>query len=91
MRLPGAVSRLAAPFFGSQAEPFSRRRWRCRAVGGVCLAFGVILLLVRRCLPVHGVILSFALCGSVHPSLRIIAGAGLHLFLDSVFYVAVFC
>ena len=32
MRLPGAVSRLAAPFFGSQAEPSSRRRLRGRAV-----------------------------------------------------------
>jgi hypothetical protein len=34
MRLPEAVSRLAAPFFGSQAEPFSRQRgmsgpWWC--------------------------------------------------------------
>ena len=40
MRLPGAVSRLAAPFFGSQAEPSSRQRGMFRAIGGVCLAFG---------------------------------------------------
>jgi hypothetical protein len=48
-----------------------------------------LLLCVRVVvLPVHGVILSFAFSGSVHPSLRICVGAGLHLFFDSVFYFA---
>ena len=52
------VSPLAAPFFGSQAEPFSRRRgmlgrWWC------LLAFGENLFVcVRRCLFVRGVILN---------------------------------
>jgi hypothetical protein len=50
--------------------------------GGVCLAFGVILLLVRRCLPVHGVIVSFFGSFTLHSC--IIAGAELHLFFDSV-------
>jgi hypothetical protein len=37
-------------------------------------------------LPVRGVILNLAFFGgSVHPSLRIRVGAGLHLFLDSLF------
>jgi hypothetical protein len=40
MRLPEAVSQLAAPFFGSQAEPSSRQRGVVRANGSVCLAFG---------------------------------------------------
>jgi hypothetical protein len=57
MRLPGAVSRLAAPFVGSQAEPFSRRRWRGRVViGGVCLAFGEFPFVgASLLLPVRGV------------------------------------
>jgi hypothetical protein len=85
MRLPGAVSRLAAPFVGSQAEPFSRRRWRGRAVNGsVCLAFGEYLLIVRRCCLC---MVSCELFGLVHPSLCIVAGAELHLF-DSIFYDA---
>ena len=68
MRLPGAVSRLAAPFFGSQAEPSSRQRGMFRAIGGVCLAFGEIHLSYIRVVasllllvwPMHGVILIFA-------------------------------
>ena len=64
MRLPGAVSRLAAPFFGSQAEPSSRQRGMFRAIGGVCLAFGethfnMLCGVVVVC-PMHGVILIFA-------------------------------
>jgi len=56
------------------------------------LAFGEYLTLLRRCCFAYAWChLSFALCGSVHPSLRIRVGAGLHLFLDSVFYVAEFC
>ena len=77
MRLPGAVSRLAAPFFGSQAEPSSRQRGMFRAIGGVCLAFGethfnMLCGVVVVC-PMHGVILIFArvLAKSLHPSLRI--------------------
>jgi hypothetical protein len=52
------------------------------------LAFGENLLFVVcvafACAWCH---LSFAFCGSVHPSLRIRVGAGLHLF-DDVSYVA---
>jgi hypothetical protein len=60
MRLPEAVSRLAAPFFGSQAEPFSRRRWH---VGPMVVSVWRLVkhcfCCVRRfCLPMHGVILS---------------------------------
>ena len=45
------------------------------------------LRMVRRCF------LAYAWChlellGSVHPSLRIIAGAELHLLFDDIFYVA---
>ena len=82
MRLPGAVSRLAAPFFGSHAEPFSRRRWRIRAVGGVCLAFVVKPYVWCALMPVRGVIVGFRLRfgAQFHPSLRIRVGAGLHLF-----------
>ena len=63
--------------------------------GSVCLAFGVNLFcwcasLLFACAWCHRE-LPFALWSSVHPSLRIRVGAGLHLFLDSVFYVAVFC
>jgi hypothetical protein len=59
MRLPGAVSRLAAPFFGSQAEPSSRQRGMFRAIGGVCLAFGentyrLYFVLLRRCFFLFG-------------------------------------
>ena len=86
MRLPGAVSRLAAPFFGSQAEPSSRRRWRSRVVWWCLLAFGVILLLVRRYMAY--VWCHFELLGSFTLHSCIIAGAELHLFLDSIFYIA---
>ena len=72
MRLPEAVSRLAAPFFGSQAEPSSRQRGMFRAIGGVCLAFDETLDFVFavvygvRCLfPVHGVIVT-RLVAEVH-------------------------
>jgi hypothetical protein len=54
--------------------------------GGVCLAFGVILLLVRRCLAY--VWCHFELLGSFTLHSCIIAGAELHLFLDSIFYIA---
>ena len=50
MRLPGALSRLAAPFFGSQAEPFSRRRGISGFFCSVCLAFLVNLFVVVGCL-----------------------------------------
>jgi hypothetical protein len=43
------------------------------------LAFGVILLLVRRCLPVHGVILSFFAQFTLRSCIRV--GAELHLIL----------
>ena len=53
MRLPEAVSRLAAPFFGSQAEPSSRQRGMFRANGSICLAFGEthisVYSVLRRC------------------------------------------
>ncbi len=66
MRLPEAVSRLAAPFFGSQAEPSSRQRGMLRANGSVCLAFSEITYCLKlMCIgvvvyvwPMHGVILS---------------------------------
>ncbi len=87
MRLPGAVSRLAAPFFGSQAEPSSRQRGMFRAVGGVCLAFGethfnMLCGVVVVC-PMHGVILIFARVDGEanHPSLLIDADGELHQFL----------
>ena len=62
MRLPEAVSRLAAPFFGSQAEPSSRQRGMFRANGSVCLAFGETHISVYIGVaslfvwPMHGVI-----------------------------------
>ena len=59
--------------------------------GGICLAFGEYLTLLRRCcFACAWCHLSFALCGLVHPSLCIRVGAELHLFLDSVFYIAGF-
>ena len=43
------------------------------------------MLFARLFWPVHGVIVSFfARCSSVHPSLRIRGGAGLHLVFDGV-------
>jgi hypothetical protein len=74
------ISLLAAPFFGSQAEPFSRRRGVFGPFGGVRLAFGETLLCLRRCLLlVRGVILSF---GSYTASLRILLKAELHIVDD---------
>ena len=71
MRLPGAVSRLATPFFGSQAEPFSRQRGMFRAIGGVCLAFGETLVFivfgVVVYFPVHGVIVTRLLAEVLAP------------------------
>ena len=71
------ISLLAAPFFGSQAEPFSRRR----GVFGPLVVFVWRLvkhfLCLRRCLLlVCGVILSFC---SYTASLRILAKAELHV------------
>jgi hypothetical protein len=50
------------------------------------LAFGVILLLVRRYMAY--VWCHFELLGSFTLHSCIIAGAELHLFLDSIFYIA---
>ena len=95
MRLPEAVSRLAAPFFGSQAEPSSRQRGMFRAIGGVCLAFGETHFNM-----VCGVVdcLSYAWCHfdlraclgeANHPSLLIDDGGELHL-ANGITHVAKF-
>ena len=88
MRLPGAVSRLAAPFFGSQAEPSSRRR----GISGHMVVS--VWRLVKTSLMLR-VVSAYAwyhfelfLLGSVYPSLRIIQDAGLHLFFDNVSNIA---
>jgi hypothetical protein len=91
MRLPGAVSRLAAPFFGSQAEPSSRRRLCGRVVWWYLLAFGEHLscwcVVAFSCVWCHLELRAFAWAHSPLHS-GIIAGAELHLFLHSLFYVA---
>ena len=92
MRLPGAVSRLAAPFFGSQAEPSSRQRGMFRAIGGVCLAFGethfVYVVASLIVWPMHGVILIFArVCEVSSPFTPHRCGVELHL-VDGITHVA---
>ena len=100
MRLPGAVSRLAAPFFGSQAEPSSRQRGMFRAIGGVCLAFGEIHLsyIFSCCCVVASSCLAYAWCHfdlraclgeANHPSLLIDDGGELHL-ANGITHVAKF-
>ena len=88
MRLPEAVSRLAAPFFGSQAEPSSRQRGMFGPYGSVCLAFGETYIsnyvyVLRRCFvwPMHGVIviLRSDLASSVSPFTPHRVGGELHL------------
>ena len=91
MRLPGAVSRLAAPFFGSQAEPSSRQRgmfgpmvvsvWRLvKHISYVCCVVVVW--------PMHGVILIFArVCEVSSPFTPHRCGGELHLF-DGITHVA---
>jgi hypothetical protein len=56
--------------------------------GGIYWRLMNTFLLVRRFLPVCGVILSYAFAGSFTLHSYIIAGAELHLVLHSLFYVA---
>jgi hypothetical protein len=58
--------------------------------GGVYWRLVNTFLLVRRFLPVCGAILSFAFLRVLSSPLHscIIAGAELHLVLDSIFYIA---
>ena len=77
------VSPLAAPFFSSQAEPFSRRRdmsslWWCLLAFGENLSYMCASLFV-----------AYAWChfesacdgGSVHPSLQVLASMELHVLM----------
>jgi hypothetical protein len=57
--------------------------------GGVCLAFGENLFVSCAFFACAWCHRELHVC-SVHPSLCIIAGAELHLFLNDVFYVAEF-
>lgn len=66
MRLPGALSRLAAPFFSTQAKPFSRRRSISDLTAVSVWRFGETSQFPES---MHGVIVSVRLAHSFFPSL----------------------
>ncbi len=89
MRLPEAVSRLAAPFFGSQAEPSSRQRGMFRPL--VVFVWRLVkhflyVCCVVACWPMHGVILSFAFAKIDSPFTPHRLGAELHLVWYNPFF-----
>ena len=84
------VSPLAAPFFSSQAEPFSRRRdmsglWWCLLAFGENLFVYLCASLFVACAWCH--FESACDSGSVHPSLRVRVNMELHVF-DGLAYFA---
>ena len=96
------VLRLHAPTRGGIAACRALLQLSSRAILQTALAFSGRLVVsvwrlvntLRCCVVVVCLcMVSFELrvVRLVHPSLRIRVGAGLHLFLDSVFYVAEFC
>ena len=91
------VLRLHAPTRGGIAACRALRRLSSRAILQTALAWSGRMvvsvwrlvnsfLLVRRFLPVCGVISSFLLSSPLHSC--IVAGAELHLIFDSIFYAA---